>query len=170
MPRRAEIAEAMTDPTTVQQYLKDGIGMFNLNAKEMILKAAYFVAAADGEFQAEEQQPLYFFTEVKGAAGQAIENMNLMLGLPETAGLRLAAEPEELDRMEELLGAAGEAGEAGGGQVERRDGSRQVTYAGHPLYFYAHEDPWQVLCHDFVEYGGTWFVVQPDGDAAPPNA
>lgn len=54
------------------------------------------------------------------------------------------------------------------GTTERRDGSVQVTYGGHPLYFYAHEDPWQVLCHDFVEYGGTWFVVQPDGDAAPP--
>lgn len=53
------------------------------------------------------------------------------------------------------------------GTTERRDGSVQVTYGGHPLYFYAHEDPWQVLCHDFVEYGGTWFVVQPDGDAAP---
>ena len=56
------------------------------------------------------------------------------------------------------------------GSTERRDGSVQVTYDGHPLYFYAHEDPWQVLCHDFVEYGGTWFVVQPDGDAAPPTA
>ena len=55
------------------------------------------------------------------------------------------------------------------GTTERRDGSLQVTYGGHPLYFYAHEDPWQVLCHDFVEYGGTWFVVQPDGDAAPPG-
>lgn len=53
------------------------------------------------------------------------------------------------------------------GTTERRNGSLQVTYGGHPLYFYAHEDPWQVLCHDFVEYGGTWFVVQPDGDAAP---
>jgi hypothetical protein len=42
-----------------------------------------------------------------------------------------------------------------------------VTYGGHPLYFYAHEDPWQVLCHDFADFGGTWFVVQPDGDAAP---
>jgi len=56
------------------------------------------------------------------------------------------------------------------GTTERRDGSVQVTYGGHPLYFYAHEGPWQVLCHDFVEYGGTWFVVQPDGDAAPPTA
>jgi DnaJ-domain-containing protein 1 len=55
---REEIAEAMTDPRTVQQYLKDGIGMFNLHAKELIVKAAFFVAAADGEFQTEEQKLL----------------------------------------------------------------------------------------------------------------
>ena len=28
---------------------------------------------------------------LKGASGQAVENMNLMSGLPETAGLRLKA-------------------------------------------------------------------------------
>ncbi len=53
------------------------------------------------------------------------------------------------------------------GTVERQDGTSQVTYRGHPLYFYAHEDPWQVLCHDFEDFGGTWYVVQPDGAAAP---
>ena len=53
------------------------------------------------------------------------------------------------------------------GTVEREDGTTQVTYGGHPLYFYAHEDPWQVLCHDFEDFGGTWYVVQPDGEAAP---
>ena len=51
--------------------------------------------------------------------------------------------------------------------VDRDDGTSQVTYAGHPLYFYAHEGPWQVLCHDFEDFGGTWYVVQPDGSAAP---
>jgi predicted lipoprotein with Yx(FWY)xxD motif len=53
------------------------------------------------------------------------------------------------------------------GTTERRDGTLQVTYAGHPLYFYAHEGKYQVLCHDVVEYGGRWLVVQPDGDPAP---
>jgi predicted lipoprotein with Yx(FWY)xxD motif len=53
------------------------------------------------------------------------------------------------------------------GTTERRDGSLQVTYAGHPLYFYAHEGKGEVLCHDVEEYGGVWLVVQPDGDAAP---
>jgi predicted lipoprotein with Yx(FWY)xxD motif len=53
------------------------------------------------------------------------------------------------------------------GTVERRDGSVQVTYRGHPLYYYAHEAPGQVLCHDVVEYGGRWLVVTPRGEPAP---
>ncbi len=53
------------------------------------------------------------------------------------------------------------------GTTERTDGSTQVTYRGHPLYFYAHEGKRQVLCHDIEEYGGVWLVVQPDGAPAP---
>ena len=53
------------------------------------------------------------------------------------------------------------------GTIRRPDGAEQVTYAGHPLYFYAHEDPGQVLCHDIEEYGGLWLVVTPSGEAAP---
>jgi predicted lipoprotein with Yx(FWY)xxD motif len=53
------------------------------------------------------------------------------------------------------------------GTTERRDGSVQVTYNGHPLYFYADEDPGEVLCHDVDDFGGTWLVVTPEGDAAP---
>jgi predicted lipoprotein with Yx(FWY)xxD motif len=53
------------------------------------------------------------------------------------------------------------------GTVARDDGSTQVTYGGHPLYFYAHEGPGQVLCHDVVENGGRWLVVTPEGTPAP---
>jgi predicted lipoprotein with Yx(FWY)xxD motif len=53
------------------------------------------------------------------------------------------------------------------GTTRRLDGAMQVTYGGHPLYFYAHEEPGQVLCHDVEEYGGLWLVVTPDGEAAP---
>jgi predicted lipoprotein with Yx(FWY)xxD motif len=53
------------------------------------------------------------------------------------------------------------------GTVARDDGSTQVTYAGHPLYYYAHEAPGQVLCHDVVDFGGRWLVVTPEGAAAP---
>jgi predicted lipoprotein with Yx(FWY)xxD motif len=52
------------------------------------------------------------------------------------------------------------------GITERADGSSQVTYAGHPLYYYAHEDPHQVLCHNVREFGGRWLVVTPDGTPA----
>jgi predicted lipoprotein with Yx(FWY)xxD motif len=52
------------------------------------------------------------------------------------------------------------------GTVIRDDGSTQVAYNGHPLYFYAHEAPGQVLCHDVVEFGGRWLVVTPEGAAA----
>lgn len=63
--------------------------------------------------------------------------------------------------------AAGAVDQALLGTTTRRDGSVQVTYNGHPLYYYAHEQPGQVLCHDVVEYGGRWLVVTPEGEAAP---
>lgn len=52
------------------------------------------------------------------------------------------------------------------GTTTRRGGDLQVTYAGHPLYFYAHEGKYQVLCHDVEEYGGVWLVVRPEGQPA----
>jgi predicted lipoprotein with Yx(FWY)xxD motif len=52
------------------------------------------------------------------------------------------------------------------GTTQREDGSLQVTYAGHPLYYYAHEGKNQVLCHQISEYGGLWLVVTPSGKAA----
>ena len=56
------------------------------------------------------------------------------------------------------------------GTTPRRDGSKQVTYKGHPLYFYAHENKFEVLCHNITENGGLWLVVTPKGDPAPPTA
>jgi predicted lipoprotein with Yx(FWY)xxD motif len=53
------------------------------------------------------------------------------------------------------------------GTVERRDGDRQVTYAGQPLYYYAHEDPGQVLCHNVDLNGGFWWVLGPEGERRP---
>jgi predicted lipoprotein with Yx(FWY)xxD motif len=52
------------------------------------------------------------------------------------------------------------------GTTRRRDGRRQVTYAGHPLYYYVTDrKPGQVTCQNVVEYGGTWLVVAPNGRA-----
>ena len=51
------------------------------------------------------------------------------------------------------------------GTVARRDSRRQVTYAGKPLYFYAHDPKGQVRCNDIPEFGGTWFAVTAAGKA-----
>ena len=52
------------------------------------------------------------------------------------------------------------------GTTERDDGSTQVTYAGHPLYYYVDDGPNQVLCHNVREFGGLWLVVTPEGEPA----
>ena len=53
------------------------------------------------------------------------------------------------------------------GTTRRRDGRRQVTYAGRPLYHYAHEGPGEVLCHDVNLNGGLWWVLGRDGRPRP---
>ena len=50
------------------------------------------------------------------------------------------------------------------GTTERRDGTLQVTYAGKPLYYYAHEAPGEVRCHNVNLNGGFWWVVGADGE------
>jgi predicted lipoprotein with Yx(FWY)xxD motif len=50
------------------------------------------------------------------------------------------------------------------GTTKRRDGSLQVTYDGRPLYYYAHEGPGEVRCHNVDLNGGFWWVVGPDGE------
>ena len=50
------------------------------------------------------------------------------------------------------------------GTVRRRGGRRQVTYKGQPLYFYVDDPKGQVLCNDIVEFGGTWFALDAEGN------
>ncbi len=107
-----------------------------------------------------------FGTMLYGADGQAIYLFDLEEGArPRCYGECESAWPPVLTTGEPVAGRGVRSGLLG--TVERQDGSTQATYGGHPLYFYAHEDPWEVLCHDFEDFGGTWYVVQPDGEAAP---
>jgi predicted lipoprotein with Yx(FWY)xxD motif len=50
------------------------------------------------------------------------------------------------------------------GTIERRDGRRQVTYKGQALYFYVHDPKGEVLCNDVVEFGGTWYALDSEGN------
>lgn len=52
------------------------------------------------------------------------------------------------------------------GTTKRTDGTTQVTYNGHPLYFYANEKPGEVECHNIKTHGGLWWVIQPSGSRA----
>ena len=50
------------------------------------------------------------------------------------------------------------------GTVRRRDGRRQITYSGRPLYYYVGDThAGQVSCQNVAEYGGTWLVMRANG-------
>jgi predicted lipoprotein with Yx(FWY)xxD motif len=52
------------------------------------------------------------------------------------------------------------------GTTMRSDGKEQVTYNGHPLYYYVTDTaPGQVTCQNVDEFGGKWLVVAPSGKA-----
>jgi predicted lipoprotein with Yx(FWY)xxD motif len=82
---------------------------------------------------------------------------------PECYGDCAAAWPPVLTEGEPV--ASGAAQRKLLGTTQRDDGSTQVTYAGQPLYYYAHEGPGQVLCHNVEEFGGLWLVLDASGQA-----
>ena len=51
------------------------------------------------------------------------------------------------------------------GTTKRPNGKLQITYAGHPLYYYVDDAPGTILCQDVSEFGGLWLVVKPSGSA-----
>jgi predicted lipoprotein with Yx(FWY)xxD motif len=53
------------------------------------------------------------------------------------------------------------------GTTQRSDGTTQVTYYGHPLYYYTDELPGEVRCHNVATHGGLWWVITPKGVRAP---
>jgi predicted lipoprotein with Yx(FWY)xxD motif len=53
------------------------------------------------------------------------------------------------------------------GTTVRRNGDKQVTYAGRPLYTYAREGRKDVFCHDIRLNGGYWWALGPDGERLP---
>ena len=51
------------------------------------------------------------------------------------------------------------------GTVERRDGAKQVTYNGWPLYYYARDqNPGDTNGQDVEGFGAEWYLVTPDGN------
>jgi predicted lipoprotein with Yx(FWY)xxD motif len=60
--------------------------------------------------------------------------------------------------------AAGEAMAAHLGTTTRPDGTKQVTYNGHPLYFYAKDgDSGDAYGQAIKSFGADWYVLKPSG-------
>jgi predicted lipoprotein with Yx(FWY)xxD motif len=50
------------------------------------------------------------------------------------------------------------------GTTRRRDGRREVTYAGHPLYLYAGDHkPGDLTGQGLNQFGAKWYVLAPNG-------
>lgn len=51
------------------------------------------------------------------------------------------------------------------GTTERKDGTMQVTYAGHPLYtFVKDEKPGEANGNDYKAFGAQWYALMPNGE------
>jgi predicted lipoprotein with Yx(FWY)xxD motif len=60
--------------------------------------------------------------------------------------------------------AGGEALAGKVGSTKRKDGTVQLTYAGHPLYRHAGEKQVEVNGHGVHAFGGDWYAIRPSGE------
>ncbi len=72
--------------------------------------------------------------------------------------------PPVLTREQPSAGAGAKARLLG--TIRRSDGGLQETYNGRPLYFYEHEGPGEIKCHNVDLHGGLWWVVTARGQPA----
>jgi predicted lipoprotein with Yx(FWY)xxD motif len=49
------------------------------------------------------------------------------------------------------------------GTTKRKNGSLQVTYKGHPLYYYSADKVGKIMCQHANMHGGLWLVIKPNG-------
>lgn len=64
-------------------------------------------------------------------------------------------------------GAEGKAMATKLSTLERKDGTLQVTYYGHPLYTYAGDrKPGEANGNEAMAFGGRWYALGPEGEAS----
>jgi predicted lipoprotein with Yx(FWY)xxD motif len=49
------------------------------------------------------------------------------------------------------------------GMTKRKGGKLQVTYNGHPLYYYEGDKPGDIKCQHANMHGGLWLIIKPNG-------
>ncbi|HET8894603.1 MAG TPA: hypothetical protein VFM96_10960 [Gaiellaceae bacterium] len=77
-------------------------------------------------------------------------------------GVCAAAWPPLLTSSRAVAGAGVEAKLLG--TTKRKDGHLQVTYAGHPLYYYSADKVGKVMCQHVNMHGGIWLIIKPNGE------
>jgi predicted lipoprotein with Yx(FWY)xxD motif len=133
-------AQQRSEPETEPATMKAGRG-----AVVKVVSSEYGRVVADGKGEA-----FYLFDKEKGSRSECY-------------GECAVAWPPVLTKGEPRAGEGARSGLLG--TTKRRDGKLQVTYAGHPLYYYKDDRPGVILCQNVDEFGGLWLVVDPDGDA-----
>jgi predicted lipoprotein with Yx(FWY)xxD motif len=54
------------------------------------------------------------------------------------------------------------------GTTERKDGTMQVTYNGHPLYTFVEDSkPGEANGNDLNKFGAQWYALMPNGEEPP---
>jgi len=76
-------------------------------------------------------------------------------------GVCAAAWPPLLTTARPLAGAGVDAKLLG--MTKRKDGRLQVTYNGHPLYYYSADKIGKVMCQHANMHGGLWLIIKPNG-------
>jgi predicted lipoprotein with Yx(FWY)xxD motif len=49
------------------------------------------------------------------------------------------------------------------GTTKRKDGTLQVTYNRHPLYYYEADKVGKIMCQHADMHGGLWLIIKPNG-------
>src|SRR2546423_1604482 len=76
-----------------------------------------------------------------------------------SVGQRAGAEGAHHERPPDTERAAGPDG-----TIDRPDGTKQVTYGGHPLYYFAgDEKPGTTEGQGIDDFGALWWLVAPSG-------
>ncbi len=70
---------------------------------------------------------------------------------------------EEMSDSSEMMGEEIDAMLIG--TVMREDGTTQITYNGYPLYYFVGDvEAGQVNCQAIANFGGTWYILSPNGE------
>jgi predicted lipoprotein with Yx(FWY)xxD motif len=80
-------------------------------------------------------------------------------------GVCAAAWPPLLTKGAPIAGAGVQAKLLG--TTKRKNGTLQVTYNGHPLYYYSADKVGKVMCQHANMHGGLWLIIKPNGQPNP---